>query len=145
MADRISSAHRSWNMSRIRGKDTAPELKLRSILHRSGFRFRLHTAALAGKPDIVLPKYSSAIFVHGCYWHRHRGCSNATTPSTRADFWNEKFRRNVERDEENVRQLERAGWKVLIVWECELRKDPEAVLTSLRRQLLAHKLCPQAD
>ncbi|WP_223478074.1 very short patch repair endonuclease [Oricola indica] len=123
MADRISKAHRSWNMSRIRGKDTKPEKLLRSALHRAGFRFRLHSGNLPGKPDIVLPKYRTVIFVHGCYWHRHSGCRHATTPKSNIDFWNGKFAATVERDLRNVADLEAAGWRVLIVWECEIEAD----------------------
>jgi DNA mismatch endonuclease (patch repair protein) len=123
MADRISKAHRSWNMSRIRGKDTKPEKLLRSALHRAGFRFRLHSGNLPGKPDIVLPKYRTVIFVHGCYWHRHSGCRHATTPKSNIDLWNGKFAATVERDLRNVADLEAAGWRVLIVWECEIEAD----------------------
>lgn len=135
MTDRISTEHRSWNMSRIRGKNTKPELLLRSLLHRAGFRFRLHVSNLPGKPDIVLPKYRTAIFVHGCFWHRHEGCANATMPKSRVDFWTEKFRRTVERDSEKQVQLERAGWQVLRVWECELKADPSEILKFVQNQL----------
>lgn len=136
MTDRISKEHRSWNMSRIRGKDTKPELMLRRLLHRTGFRFRLHTTSMPGKPDIVLSKYRTVIFVHGCFWHRHEGCSNATTPKTRPEFWQEKFDRTVERDREKRAQLEDAGWKVLIVWECELKNEP----SKLEKKLLIRYL-----
>lgn len=135
MTDRLSPTHRSWNMSRIRGKDTAPELRLRSLLHRSGFRFRLHDRSLPGKPDLVLPKYRTAIFVHGCFWHRHPGCAGATTPSTRRDFWLEKLEGNVSRDERNRLALEAAGWNVIVVWECELKSDTAAVLKRISGQL----------
>ena len=121
MADTLTSEHRSWNMSRIKGRNTGPELRLRSLLHRAGFRFRLHTKDLPGRPDVVLPKYRAAIFVHGCFWHRHSGCRYATNPATRPDFWESKFRANVERDERNHRALLDAGWRVAIVWECALR------------------------
>jgi len=135
MGDTITAERRSWNMSRIRGRDTAPERQLRSLLHRAGFRFRLHDRKLSGRPDIVLPKYRTAIFVHGCFWHRHSGCRNATTPSTRPEFWREKFEANVRRDESNRAALEDAGWKVLIVWECALKSDAEAVLATVCSQL----------
>ena len=98
MADRLTKEHRSWNMSRIRGRDTGPERSLRSMLHRAGYRFRLHDKRLPGRPDIVLHKYKTAIFVNGCFWHRHAGCRNATTPSSRTDFWQKKFAETVERD-----------------------------------------------
>lgn len=123
MVDRITKEHRSWNMSRIHSKDTLPELRVRSFLHRAGFRFRLHDKKLPGSPDIVLPKYRTAIFVHGCYWHRHPGCKEATKPKTRVSFWEEKFRKNIERDIKNENLLIAAGWIVLTVWECETRDE----------------------
>jgi DNA mismatch endonuclease, patch repair protein len=131
MADTISVERRSWNMSRIAGRDTKPELLLRSLLHRAGFRFRLHVKDLPGKPDIVLAKYRIAIFVHGCFWHRHQGCRNATMPSTRPEFWAAKFEGNIERDARNTAVLEEAGWTVIIVWECDLKSDPSAVVSRL--------------
>lgn len=135
MTDTLTREHRSWNMSRIKGRDTKPELLLRSLLHRAGFRFRVHAKDLPGKPDIVLPKYKVAIFVHGCFWHRHAGCRNATMPSTRAEFWSEKFRGNVERDARNIAAISDAGWSALTVWECDLKSDPEAVVASLTTTL----------
>lgn len=135
MADTISAPHRSWNMSRIRGRDTGPEIILRSLLHRAGYRFRLHDSKLPGRPDIVLSKYRTAILVHGCFWHRHEGCSNATTPSTRRDFWQAKFDGNVARDKANEERLIDLGWRVIVVWECELKKDPEGVLQSINNSL----------
>ncbi|WP_291365232.1 very short patch repair endonuclease [Acetobacter sp. UBA5411] len=131
MADTISAERRSRNMSRIRGRDTGPELRLRSLLHRAGFRFRLHAKDLPGKPDIVLPKYHTVIFVHGCFWHRHKGCRNATTPSTRAEFWQAKFDGNVDRDNRNRAALETAGWTVMTVWECELKADADRIVQQL--------------
>jgi DNA mismatch endonuclease (patch repair protein) len=122
-------------MSRIKGRDTGPELRLRSLLHRAGFRFRLHAKDLPGKPDIVLPKYRTAIFVHGCFWHRHEGCRNATTPSTRTDFWLEKFDGNVERDKRNMAALETAGWTVITVWECDLKADANRIVQQLSTEL----------
>ena len=115
MADRLSRERRSWNMSRIRGKDTQPELTVRSTLHRAGYRFRLHRKDLPGRPDIVLPKYRTVILVHGCFWHRHKGCRFAYTPKSRTAFWNEKFSGNVERDRRSVRELRRHGWRVITV------------------------------
>ncbi|MEE9453510.1 MAG: very short patch repair endonuclease [Paracoccaceae bacterium] len=128
MADRISKERRSWNMSRIKGKDTKPELLLRSMLHKAGYRFRLHRKDLPGKPDIVLPKYRTAIFVNGCYWHRHENCPNTTTPKTRTEFWKAKFKDTVERDKRNVTELEALGWRVITIWECALKNDPDRVL-----------------
>lgn len=112
-------------MSRIRGKDTAPELKVRSMLHRMGYRFRLHVANLPGKPDIVLPKYKTAIFVHGCFWHRHEGCRLAYTPKTRTDFWARKLSENVQRDKVNSAMLQELGWNVVTIWECEIESSPD--------------------
>lgn len=134
MTDRISKEHRSWNMSQIRGKDTRPEIIVRSLLHRMGYRFRLHRKNLPGKPDIVLPKYKTVIFVHGCFWHRHRGCKFAYTPKSRKRFWENKFAANTKRDIDVRRQLRRLGWKTLVIWECELAKTTrlKRVLTNIR-------------
>lgn len=109
-------------MAAIRGRDTQPELKLRRALHRLGFRFVLSPRDLPGRPDVVLPRYRAAIFVHGCFWHRHQGCRFTATPSTRVQFWSAKFQANVRRDWHNIEDLRRAGWRVLVVWECALRK-----------------------
>lgn len=135
MTDTLTREHRSWNMSRIKGRDTGPELLLRSCLHRAGFRFRLHAKDLPGRPDIVLPKYRSIIFVHGCFWHRHAGCKNATTPTTRREFWQDKFDGNVSRDQRNCAQLTAIGWNVLTVWECELEVDAGDVVSRLANKL----------
>lgn len=120
MADTISKAERSALMSRIRSTNTKPEVLVRSALHRAGFRFRLYTKGLPGRPDIVLPKHGVVIFVHGCFWHRH-GCALSSEPSTRRRFWQSKFDANVARDKRNTRALRRLGWRVLTVWECSLR------------------------
>lgn len=122
-------------MSRIRGKNTKPEVRLRSMLHRAGFRFRVHDNRLPGKPDIVLPKYKSVIFVNGCFWHRHEGCRYCTTPATRREFWEKKFSGTVQRDRDKKQQLEAAGWDVFIVWECELKRDSDGVLRFLIDEL----------
>jgi DNA mismatch endonuclease (patch repair protein) len=112
-------------MQNVRGRDTVPELAVRRWLHARGLRFRLHRTDLPGKPDIVLPGRRVAIFVHGCFWHRHRGCKRATTPKTRRAFWSKKFQENVARDARNERALRRLGWRVLIIWECETRTETE--------------------
>jgi DNA mismatch endonuclease (patch repair protein) len=125
MVDHINSTKRSWNMGRIGAKDTVPEVQVRSLLHRMGYRFRLHRKDLPGTPDIVLPKYRTVIFVHGCYWHRHPGCRYASTPKTNTDFWVKKFERNVERDRVNCAELTDNGWNVLVIWQCELRDMKE--------------------
>lgn len=135
MADTITRERRSWNMSRIKGRNTGPELRLRSLLHRAGFRFRLHAKELPGRPDIILPKYRVAIFVHGCFWHRHQGCRNATTPSTRTEFWQSKFDSNISRDERNRTDLRAGGWTVFTVWECELKSDASGVVERLSRDM----------
>jgi DNA mismatch endonuclease (patch repair protein) len=121
MVDRINKEHRSWNMSRIKGRDTGPERMVRSMLHRMGYRFRLNRKDLIGKPDIVLPKYNTVIFVHGCFWHRHHGCKFAYTPKSNKEFWNKKFELNVKRDHRVKKKLEEQGWHVIIIWECEIR------------------------
>lgn len=108
-------------MGRVRQRDTTPELRVRRALHAMGARFRLQRRDLPGTPDIVLPRRRLAIFVHGCFWHRHDGCRMASTPKTRVDFWSAKFARNVERDRDNVEKLEALGWRVATVWECETR------------------------
>ena len=123
MADRFSEAQRYYVMSRIPSKDTKPEKLVRSLLHKQGLRFRIHSKKLPGKPDIVLPKYKTCIFVHGCFWHRHMGCSRTTIPKTRKSFWEAKFESNVQRDRENQRKLKELGWQVEIIWECELSKS----------------------
>lgn len=122
MTDIVDKATRSRMMSGIRGKDTKPELVLRKAMHALGLRYRLHRKDLPGKPDIVFPRRKAAIFVHGCFWHRHEGCRFATTPATRPDFWNDKFASNIERDRRNAEQLIAHGWRVVTVWECALKK-----------------------
>lgn len=135
MVDTLTPERRSWNMSRIKSRDTKPERLLRSMLHRAGYRFRIHRRDLPGSPDIVLPRYSTAILVHGCYWHRHPGCKNATTPSTRREFWEAKFTQNVQRDERNIRSLKEAGWNPVVVWECDLKSNPDKVLHDIEKSL----------
>jgi len=114
-------------MSHIRSKDTKPEMAVRSLLHRMGYRFRLHKRDLPGCPDIVLPKYKSVIFVHGCFWHLHEGCRDGTVPKTQHEKWKLKLERNVERDELHYEELQKMGWKVLVVWECEVEKQLDMV------------------
>ena len=121
--DKLTKERRSWNMSRIRAKDTKPEMSVRSILHRMGYRFRIHPKELPGKPDIVLPKYHTIIFVHGCFWHGHEQCKDFQPPKTRTQWWLDKINRNKEKDIENITQLKKLGWKVIVVWECELTPD----------------------
>src|SRR5256885_2386230 len=115
MRDRLTKARRSWNMSRIRGKNTTPELIVRKLLHRMGYRFRLHAKNLPGRPDIVLKKYKTVIFVHGCFWHRHKGCKNCTTPTNRREWWIAKLEGNVARDKMRRGDLNRLGWRIAVV------------------------------
>lgn len=122
--DKLAPEFRSEIMSRVRSRNTSPERRVRSLLHSLGFRFRLHKKDLPGKPDIVLPKYRTCIFVHGCFWHQHPGCKRATVPSTRREFWAEKFQKNRARDNIVESQLISAGWRVVVVWECQT-KDVE--------------------
>lgn len=131
MTDTLTPERRSWNMSRIRGSDTGPEKIVRSALHRMGLRFRLHRKDLPGRPDIVLPGLHTVVFVHGCYWHRHPGCRLAYNPKTRVEFWQAKFQDNVERDSRQQAELEAAGWRVVIVWECSTG-DPEQLASELQ-------------
>ena len=133
--DSLTPEKRSWNMSRIRGKDTRPEIAVRSLLHRMGYRFRTTDRKLPGKPDIVLPKYRTVILVHGCFWHRHPGCKYAYTPKSRLDFWERKFMGNVERDAKNLSLLQQQGWFPIVVWECEIKRDADAVLKKISRTL----------
>lgn len=136
MADNLSKEVRSCIMSRIRSKDTKPELLVRSFLHRAGYRFRLHRRDLPGRPDIVLPKFNVAIMVHGCFWHAHQGCSIFRMPTTRTAWWKAKLHRNRRRDKRAVRMLGRAGWTPVTIWECELQPDTlAATLKRLRKAL----------
>jgi DNA mismatch endonuclease (patch repair protein) len=133
--DIVDKLTRSRMMAGIRGKDTKPELALRRSLHALGFRYRLHAKGFPGRPDLVLAKHRAAIFVHGCFWHRHPGCRFAATPATRPDFWAAKFAANMERDEAVRSALLSAGWRVGTVWECALRS--ESALWSARDMLVA--------
>lgn len=126
-----TTLQRSRMMAGIRGKNTGPELKLRYALFAVGFRYRLHRRNLPGSPDMVFPKYRAALFVHGCFWHRHMGCRYATTPKSNIEFWHRKFEGNVSRDERNHSMLRQSGWRVAIVWECALKRSVEDVVESV--------------
>jgi len=115
------SKERSKNMTAIKSKNTNPEIKVRKLLHSLGYRFRLHKKELPGSPDIVLKKYKTVVFVHGCFWHRHKECKYASNPKTREEFWNKKFLSNIERDIKVRERIKAAGWKSIVVWECELK------------------------
>lgn len=112
-------------MSRVRSKDTSPEMRVRRLAHALGLRFRLHRRDLPGKPDLVFPRHRVALFVHGCFWHRHPNCAKASTPKSRISFWESKFTRNVDRDRQNVTHLKAMGWRVLVLWECETKSDEQ--------------------
>lgn len=132
--DTFSREERSEIMRRVRAENTTPERAVRSLLHRMGYRFRLHARALPGAPDIVLPKYKTVVFVHGCFWHRHQNCSRASMPASNQSYWKTKFERTVSRDKSNQARLRRLGWRVVLVWECEL-KNPDRLRARLRRVL----------
>lgn len=123
MADVHSREVRSFNMSQVKGKDTKPELLVRKFLFANGLRYRLYDKKLPGRPDIVLPKYKTVIFIHGCFWHGHEYCKYSALPKTRTEFWSEKIEGNKKRDKENIKQLKSKGWNVLIVYGCELKKE----------------------
>ena len=125
MVDKFTKETRSYVMSQIKGKDTKPEIIVRRYLFSKGLRFRKNDKRYPGKPDVVLPKYHTVIFVNGCFWHHHEGCKNATMPKTRTEFWKEKLGKNVANDRKHVRLLQEAGWNVITLWECELEKDFE--------------------
>ena len=129
--DRVPQETRSRIMSKVRSRNTRPEILVRSLLHHLGFRFRLHRKDLPGRPDIVFPSRNKVLFIHGCFWHQHPGCGKARLPQTRTEFWTAKLQRNVQRDTENVQELSERGWTVLTVWECETKN-----LATLTEKLL---------
>lgn len=135
MTDTLEAHNRSALMSRIRGRDTKPELVVRSLLHGMGLRFRICRRDLPGTPDIVLPRHGTVVFVHGCFWHRHTRCKGATTPKSNVGFWTAKFEANVARDARNRWDLRKLGWSVLTIWECQLRR-PEVLRRKFARFLL---------
>jgi DNA mismatch endonuclease, patch repair protein len=126
---------RSEVMSRIKGKNTKPEITLRSQLFKQGFRFRIHAKSLPGIPDIVLPKYNTAIFVHGCFWHFHKDCSEGRIPSSNSKFWQKKLQNNVKKDKLHLSELKKNGWNVIVVWECEIEKRLESSLIRLSAKI----------
>lgn len=140
MSDKLTPEKRSWNMSRIKGKDTKIEVEVRKYLFSKGYRFRKNDKRYPGKPDIVLPKYHVAIFVHGCFWHRHEGCKDATTPKTRTKFWLEKFDKNVKNDRIKQEKLRELGWKVIVIWECEIKKDLIKTMEWLEQEIKYHDI-----
>ena len=143
MAEKISPQIRSRMMSGIRDRNTRPEMTVRSFLHRSGFRFRLHRRGLPGRPDIVLPRWHAVVFVHGCFWHGHEGCRYFKLPKTCEAFWAAKIESNIRRDAVVIERLLEAGWRVGVVWECALRDQPAAALSSLQGFIRSE--CPLAE
>jgi len=142
MTDIVDPATRSRMMACIRGKDTAPELTVRSGLHRLGVRFRLHCRDLPGRPDLVFPRFKVALFVHGCFWHRHHACRLAYTPSANAKKWAEKFDATIRRDQKQIALLLQAGWRVFVIWECSLRrKDLSPLFSSVASELRTGTAC----
>ncbi|WP_312439688.1 DNA mismatch endonuclease Vsr [Janthinobacterium sp.] len=133
--DVVDAATRSRMMSGIQSKNTKPEMTVRRYLHAQGFRYRLHARDLPGSPDLLLPKYRVAIFVHGCFWHRHTGCRYATQPASNIERWKTKFQSNVERDVKNLAALQEKGWRVLVIWECELKRESLDRLQRLAREI----------
>ena len=132
--DPLTARQRSEMMSRIRSKDTGPEMLVRRLVHGMGYRYRLHAKALPGRPDLVFRPRRKVIFVHGCFWHRHEGCSSNRIPATRSEFWRAKLDGNVERDQRNEASLRQMGWRVLVIWECETR-DPDRLAGTIKRFL----------
>ncbi len=135
--DNMTKIQRSLTMSRIRSIETKPEQKLRSYLHKAGYRFRKNVIDLPGKPDIVLAKYKTVIFVHGCFWHQHDNCPFAVKPKSNIDYWDKKLINNVVRDQANIGSLELDGWRVIVVWECEINRDIELVFPRIVSELLS--------
>ena len=135
MVDRVSEEKRSWIMSRVGSRNTKPEIIVRRFLHAKGFRYRLHNKNIIGKPDLSNQKRKIAVFVNGCFWHRH-GCKRTTTPETNKEFWLEKFNKNIKRDRENIKMLKKDNWMVIVVWECELKElESNVELNELLKRL----------
>ena len=133
MADKITKKHRSWNMSRIKARDTKPELRVRKYLYSKGFRYRINFK-ITGKPDIVIPAHKIATFIHGCFWHQH-GCKDTYRPKSRKQFWNKKLDGNIERDKKVKEKLQKDGWHLIYIWECEVKYNFEKTMKSLLKQI----------
>ena len=138
MADSVSQAKRTEIMSSVKQRHTKPEIVVRKILHRHRFRFRLHNKKLPGTPDIILPKHKAVIFVHGCFWHQHEGCRKSRRPTSNVEFWNEKLDKNVARDSRKESELKKLGWKVLTIWDCEI-KDEDLLIEKIKKFVCVEK------
>ena len=144
--DNHDKATRSYNMSRIRSTNTKPEELVRKYLFSMGLRYRKNDKRYCGKPDIVLPKYKTIIFVNGCFWHGHEGCRYFVMPKSNLEYWNNKIRRNIERDKQSIEKLRTEGWKVIVVWECELKKNKKAeTLLNLYKSIISEELVPKEE
>jgi DNA mismatch endonuclease (patch repair protein) len=133
--DKLTKSERSRNMSKIRSKNTLPEILIRKALWRMGYRYRLHYKLLPGKPDIVIKKYKIVVFVHGCFWHRHKNCIEASRPKTNSEYWETKINNNIKRDKKYKKEIKKSGWNVIIIWECNIKKDIEDNINLLRKEL----------
>ncbi len=136
--DSLTPEKRSWNMSRIRGKDTSIEVQVRKYLFSKGYRFRKNDKRYPGKPDIVLPKYKTVVFINGCFWHMHQGCKQGRLPKSNIEYWKNKLEKNVSNDKVHIQQIEQMGWTPIVLWECELKNDFEGVMERLIKQLRTH-------
>lgn len=139
----LTEEHRSWNMSRIHSRDTKIEVLVRRYLFSKGYRFRKNDKRYPGRPDVVLPKYRTVIFVNGCFWHQHKGCKMATLPKTRTEFWFNKLNGNVINDDKNTQILRDSGWLVIVIWECELEKDFETTMTDVIKEIELRVKCTE--
>jgi DNA mismatch endonuclease (patch repair protein) len=139
MTDVLTIEQRRRNMQAIKGKDSEIELQVRKFLHSRGFRFRLHDKGLPGRPDVVLKKYNTVVFINGCYWHQHENCDLSTMPKSRSEFWKDKLTKNKERDQRNLKKLKELGWNVIVLWECDIERKTATILTELETQLLKKK------
>ena len=140
MASHQVTAQRSYTMSRIRSKDTSPELRVRSLMHRAGYRYSLHVKTMPGAPDIVMRRYRTVVFVNGCFWHQHKGCRIASKPRTNTDYWQRKFKRTADRDRRVISELQQDGWTVLVIWECQTRNEDD--LHNLLAKILPPRTSP---
>jgi DNA mismatch endonuclease (patch repair protein) len=133
--DHLSKKERSINMSKIKSNDTLPEIRIRKALWKLGYRYRLHYKKLPGKPDIVIVRDKIAIFVHGCFWHRHKNCIEASKPKSNSEYWETKINKNIERDKKNQKNIKKMGWKIIVIWECKITKDIDKNIIMIKKKL----------